>query len=420
MYALVDCNNFYASCERVFQPELHSRPLIVLSNNDGCVIAKSDEAEELGFEMGDPFFEVRDKVDEYDVAVRSSNYTLYGDMSRRVIQTLEQFCPRIEEYSIDEVFLSLDGLTHRDLTEYAQTIAGTVKQWTGVPVSIGIAPSKTLTKVAMEVAKREGRDSVQNTRNWEDLNEVLDEIPVEDVWGIGSAYGETCRDEEIETARDLKNCDPRWAKDHLTVTGLRRKRELQGYSCIELEQVADPKKHITCGRMFGEKQTSIRPIRQAVNTYASRASERAREEGVCAGHVSVALRTSRYDDETPSFYKRTIQGFNQPTDASHVIARQAVRCLKSLYRDGHRFHKVEVTLGDLIPKEAVQRTMGTPEAESPDEDLMETIDDINDEYGRDTIQLAASGFDRDWHMQRDHLSRCYTTQWEDLPEVRAS
>ncbi|MFB6347196.1 MAG: Y-family DNA polymerase [bacterium] len=417
MFALVDCNNFYASCERVFQPELRDRPVIVLSNNDGCVIAKSGEAEALGFELGDPFFEVEEKVNEHDVAVRSSNYTLYGDMSERVIQTLEQFCPNIEEYSIDEVFLELN--TNRNLTDYCRTIAETVEQWTGIPVSIGIGPSKTLTKVAMEVAKEDGRDRVQNTRDWDDLDDTLASIDIEDVWGIGRAYGEECRNNGIETALGLRDCDPRWARDHLTVTGLRRKRELQGYSCIELEEVSDPKKHITCGRMFGEKLTSIRPIREAISTYATRTAERAREEGVCAGYVSVTLRTSRYDPES-SFYKRTMQGFNQPTDSSHVITRKAVQCLKSLYESGHRFHKVEVTLGDLIPKEAVQRTMGRPEAEPDDEALMQTIDEINDEFGRDSIQLASAGFDQEWHMNRKHLSRCYTTQWEDLPTVQAS
>lgn len=417
MFALVDCNNFYASCERVFQPGLRGRPLLVLSNNDGCVIAQSDEAKALGFELGDPFFEVRDRVKEHRVAVRSSNYTLYGDMSHRVLSILEQFCPTVEAYSIDEVFLEFH--TQRDLTEYGRMMAETVEQWIGLPVSVGIAPTKTLTKVAMDVAKEENNHSVQSTRDWADLDAVLESIEVEDVWGIGPAYGEECRENGIETACDLRDCDPRWAKDHLTVTGLRRKRELQGYSCIELEEVSEPKKHVTCSRMFGEKLTEIRPIREAISTYATRAAKRAREEGVCAGYVSVALRTSPHDSQTSDFYRRTIQGFNQPTDSTHVVAKAAVRCLKRLYQSDYRFHKAEVTLGDLIPKETVQRALGAPEAAPGDERLMDTIDRINQEHGRDTLQLAGSGLEKDWHMERNYLSRAYTTRWEDLPEVKA-
>lgn len=417
-FALVDCNNFYVSCERVFQPELRDRPVVVLSNNDGCVIAKSDEADALGFEVAQPFFEMKEKVRGHDVAVRSSNYTLYADLSRRVKQTLRTFTPKLESYSIDEVFLGLDAFPGRDLTAYARKIAGTVERWTGIPVSIAVAPTKTLTKVALDVAKRTGRESVQNVHEWDSVDEVLRNVDVEAVWGIGSAHAGTCREHGLETARDLKQADARWVKDHLTVTGLRRKRELQGRPCIQLEDVPDPRDHVSCSRMFGETLTAFEPIREAVGTYVSRAAQRLRDQGQCAGYVEVFLRTSRFDDGEPH-KQQTLKGFNQPTDATHVLAERAVECLRTIYRADRRYHKAGVVLGDLVPRERVQRSLVSAEASTGDETLMSTIDAINRKHGRDALQLAGAGLEKGWHMKRDHLSSRYTTCWDELPEVQA-
>lgn len=419
MYALVDCNDFYASCERVFQPELLGRPLLVLSNNDGCVIALSEEAEDLGFEMGTPYFEIRDRVEQHDVAVRSSNYTLYGDLSERIRETLQQFTPRLEYYSIDEMFMDLSGLTHRNLTEYGRQVKQTVEEWTGVPVSLGIGPTKTLTKVAMERAKVPDESPVQNTTDWTDLSVVLDDLPIGDVWGIGPAYAETCRSVGIETAEDLRQADPSWVRNELTVTGLRRKYELMGQPCIPLEDNPDTKDNTCSSQIFGQKLTEFEPVRQAVVDYATRAARRIRDQDLCANMVSVFIKTSRFEDG-PRYANRTHQGLNQPTDSTHVLASAAVDCLQSLYRDGYRYHKAGVFLHDLVPREAVQRSMLQAEANPRDEQLMEAVDEINREHGRGTLELLGSGgAEKTWRMNQDNLSRRYTTRWEDLPTAKA-
>ncbi len=415
---LVDCNSFYASCERVFQPALRDRPLVVLSNNDGCLIALTPEARQLGLELGDPYFKKQDVIEANNVAVRSSNYTLYGDMSRRVRNTLKQFSPDLEAYSIDEMFLRLSDSRHRDLTNYGRTIARTVRKWTGIPVSVAVAPTKTLCKVAMEQAKGEEREDVQNTADWKDLEAVLADLPVEDVWGIGSAYARTCRQAGINTALDLRNCSSRWARKNLTVTGLRRKRELQGISCIPLEPGGDPKKRITCSRMFGEKITEFQDLREAVVTYTRRACERLRDEGQCTGAVQVFIRTSRFE-EGKNYGNLTLRGLSQPTDSTHVIARKASRCLEEIYQPGYRYHKAGVVLSDLLPRDKVQRSLTEAEASLADEKLMATFDEINSQFGKNSLQLLGEGLEKEWSMERNHLSPAFTTRWQQLPTAYA-
>ncbi|MFB6355481.1 MAG: Y-family DNA polymerase, partial [bacterium] len=270
LFALVDCNNFYASCERVFKPELRGQPIVVLSNNDGCIIARSDEAKQLGIPMAAPLFEHRDKIEQHDIHVFSSNYPLYGDMSQRVIDVLERFTPNYEVYSIDEVFLEFSNLSDRDFSSYAREIRRVVKDETGIPVSIGLGPTKTLAKVASERAKpREGGEGVfLCSKNR--VSEVLSDLPVEDIWGIGDRRGETCRRDGIETALELREAPDPWLRENLSVEGLRTAWELGGISCIPLENAPDPKKNIACSRTFGERLIDKEPILSAVSDYATR------------------------------------------------------------------------------------------------------------------------------------------------------
>lgn len=417
MYALVDCNNFYASCERVFEPELCGEPVVVLSNNDGCVIARSDEAKALGIDMTQPYFEVRNELQEHDVHVCSSNYTLYEDMSRRVTEALEQFTPAVEKYSIDEVFLGLEGFVDRDLTAYAEEMIERVDRWTGIPVSVAIAPTKTLTKIVMEYAKESG-DSVGNYHEWEDPDEYLARLDVEEVWGIGPNYAERCREDGVETALDLKQVNENWARDHLTVEGARRVRELNGTPCIPLEADRDPKKNIACSRMFGERQTDLGSIREAVAFYATRAAEKMRRADLAASGIYVSLRTGRFDDE-PLYADRTEIEFERPTDSTHRLVSEATDAAESLYHPGKEFKKANVVLQGLIPRSSVQLSLTEDDRTEADEDLMSTLDEINDQFGRGALRPAASGFSREWHMKREMLSRRYTTRWDELPLARA-
>lgn len=413
MYALVDCNNFYASCERVFNPELRDEPVVVLSNNDGCVIARSDEAKELGIDMTQPYFEIEDHLRKHDVHVFSSNYTLYEDMSERVREVLRKFTPEVEKYSIDEVFLDLEGFENRDLTEYARSMVERTQQWTGIPVTVAIAPTKTLTKVVMEFAK-DGEAPTGNYARWDDPDRYLARLDVEDVWGIGPNYAERCRADGVGSALDLKNASERWARDKLTVDGARRVRELNETPCIPLDDDPDPKKNIACSRMFGERQTELEPIKQAAAHYTSQAAERMRRSDLAARGLYVSLRTGRFDDD-PLYRDARQMTLDRPTDSTHRLVRYVLRAVESLHVPDKAFKKANVVLQDLVPRSSIQYSFADGDRVADDETLMETLDSINDKFGRGTLELAASGFDREWHMKREKLSRCYTTAWEDLP-----
>jgi DNA polymerase V len=306
MYALVDCNNFYASCERVFNPKIIHRPVIVLSNNDGCVIARSNEAKALGFKMGDPYFKVRDVIVRHGVAVFSSNYTLYGDMSHRVMQTLERFAPEIDVYSIDEAFLNLSGMDARQFTDLADGIRRTVKQWTGIPVSVGIGPTKTLAKAANRVAKQDpdakGRWFI--TSEAERLA-TLSRLKVEDVWGIGPAWAKRLHASGITTALQFSQQPDGWIRKELNVVALKTVMELRGTPCIPLELTPPPRKGLAVSRMFGRKLTDIEPISQALAAYVTRAAEKLRRDRMHARRMQVFLQNSPFTTDEP-YYARSI------------------------------------------------------------------------------------------------------------------
>jgi DNA polymerase V len=297
IFALVDCNNFYASCERVFNPGLKGQPLVVLSNNDGCVVARSNEAKALGIGMGVPEFQIRPVLRAHQVQVFSSNYTLYGDMSQRVMETLEPFSPDLEIYSIDEAFLSLSGFASRNLTEYGRTIRNTVKRWTGIPVSVGIAETKTLAKIANRVAKRTPDiGGVFDLLACPDRDALLGRIAVEDVWGIGPNHARRLKQHGITTALQLRGADDQWIRKHLGIVGLRLVMELRGVSCLDLEQCPSPKQSLTCSRAFGTLISTLAEMEEAVSVYTSRVAEKLRRERLAATVLTVCLSTNEYKE----------------------------------------------------------------------------------------------------------------------------
>ena len=417
-FALIDCNNFYVSCERVFNPSLEGKPVVVLSNNDGCIIARSNEAKALGIKMGQPIFQCKDVIARHGVHVFSSNYSLYGDISRRIMDVLETFSPDAEVYSIDEAFLGLDGTT-RDLPGYARDIRQTVKKWIGVPVSVGIGPSKTLAKAAALFAKKDpcSHGVFDITLCAQD---VLHKIDVGDVWGIGRRYSRFLRGSGVHTARDLRDVDDSWAKKHLKITGLRTVMELRGTSCIPLDQDEAPKKAIACSRSFGRKVYHIKELKEAAAAYTSRAAEKLRAQQGAAGFIEIVLIEFPFNEGFP---KTHIASANIPVATAYTpqLIGYAHALLERIYRGGPAYRKVGVMLADIVPRGQVQMNLFHQAPEGPREvSLMQTIDRINACFGSGTISCASAGFDRPWWMRQTKKSPRFTTCWEELPLVKAS
>ena len=349
VFALADCNNFYASCERVFAPQYVGRPVVVLSNNDGCVIARSNEAKALGFQMGDPYHLNRDKINRHKVAVFSSNYALYGDMSRRVMETYHHFCPEVEVYSIDEAFLKLTAIGLGELDAYARDVRAAVGRWTGIPVSVGVGRTKVLAKLANRVAKKDpAAGGVCNLVDAPGLDGVLAATPVGDVWGIGGRWAEKLGGLGVRTALELKRANPVWVRRHLTVVGERIVCELNGESCLPLELVAPPRKGITVSRSFGAELSAEVAVREALAHFVTRAAEKLRREGLAAGHLGVFLHTNPFGGGR---YYGNSAGVKLParSDYTPELLDHALRALTRVFRPGFAYKKCGVMLTDLGP-----------------------------------------------------------------------
>lgn len=411
--ALVDCNNFYVSCERVFAPHLEHKPVIVLSNNDGCVVSRSNEAKALGIGMAVPEFTVRQIIQKHSVQVLSSNYALYADMSQRVMEVLEQFCPDLERYSIDEAFLSLDGFRSRDLPAYTESIRATVKQCTGIPVSIGIGDTKTLAKVAGRIAKREG---VFDLLTCSDKETLLASMAVGDIWGIGPAYGRFLQQHGIQTALQLRHVDNQFIKKHMGIVGLRLVMELRGVSCLELEQCPSPKQGITCSRAFSRLILNLDELEEAISSYATRAAEKLRAEGLAARRLTVFLRTNEFKN-VPQHNESTTLRLTMATDTTHELIRSALDCLRKIYRRGFEYRKAGVMFTELIPSGQVQADLFDHQNRGRARKLMAALDLVNARFGSGTLQYASSGIERSWKTQFHKRSPAYTTDWKQLPLV---
>lgn len=412
MFALVDCNNFYASCERVFRPDLQKTPIAVLSNNDGCIIARSAEVKAMGIPMGAPYFKCKQELAKAGVAIFSSNYELYGDMSHRVVETLRHFSPELEVYSIDECFLSLKGFENNDLLQYGHKMRQTVKQWTGIPVGVGIAPTKTLAKVANKMAKLS--DGVCLIVDAAYSQQILQQFPVGDLWGVGRRYSKMLNEQGITMAAQLCAMPDKWISQKLTVQGLRMVYELRGISCIPLEEMPDDQKALAVTRSFSKRITEWHEMHEAIVHYITRAGEKLRRQGLTAGYMQVFLHTSRFSKDP--YYGNAI-GIKMPlhTDYTPELIALGAKLLRQIFREGFRYAKAGVVLSDLIRGAETQDDLLAPIKKTEQKtSLMLALDTINRRMGKHTVYYAGAGIHKSWSMNRKMVSPNYTTRWAEI------
>lgn len=420
VFALVDCDNFYVSCERVFNPKLKNKPVVVLSNNDGCVISRSNEVKEIGIPMGAPIFQYEDLVKKYKIELLSSNFTLYGDMSRRVMETIKTLCPDIEIYSIDEAFLSFDRFKYHNIDDYIKKIKDRVFKWTGIPISIGVGETKTLAKIATKLAKKDkGGNGTFNLLDRENIDEFLKKIEIRDVWGIGAKFEEFLKKNDIITAYDYKYLPYDWVKKHLKTFGLRILLELNGISCIEMEFEEKPKKSISTSRSFGKDLTDFKDLKEAISSFITIASEKLRKQKQLASLISVFLMSNPFK-ETEKYFKVSSHYFPRPTANTSEIIEAGIQELKKIYKSGILYKKAGVILQGLIPEDENQFFFfDSIYKGSKDEILMKTIDNINKKFGRETIKPLSCGLSKPFQMRQLNRSKNYTTRWEEIPIVKS-
>lgn len=417
-FGLADCNNFYASCERVFNPSLVERPVVVLSNNDGCVIARSNEAKKLGIEMGAPYFQIKQLARRGNVAVFSSNFVLYGDMSRRVMGLLKKFVPATEVYSIDEAFLDFTGMDETKLDELGHKIASTVKRYTGIPVSIGIAPTKTLAKIASKLCKQYPKlNGCCFMHRPQDIEKVLRKFPIEDVWGVGRRFAKMLKANGVDTAWDFTQLTPEWVRKRMSVVGLRMWKELRGEACIGFEQAPADKKQIATTRTFAHDIDDFGELHQSVAQYAVACAEKLRQQNSVCGEIVVFILTNRHKDNIPQHYESRLVKLSVPTDSTLELTKYASGLLRQIYRKGYAYKRAGVILSDISSKKGTQRDMFDITDRDKHDRLMKTVDGLNASFGRHKIVPAAAGM-KFFKMNREHLSKKFTTDWENIIRVK--
>jgi DNA polymerase V len=420
--ALVDCNSFYASCEQVFRPDLLGRPVVVLSNNDGCVVARSAEAKALGIGMAEPWFKVQQRLrGAGEVTVLSSNYALYADMSQRVMRLLARFSPCQEVYSIDECFLDLDGLLETP-SAYGQRIKTTVHRWTGLPVCVGIGATKTLAKLANRLAKKapewEGVCDL-SALTQEEIESVLEGMDTGAVWGVGPRLSARLEQLGIRTALQLAQADTQLLRCRFSVVLERTALELRGIACLRLEELAPVKQQIMSSRSFGKPVTTFRELAEAVTSYISRAAEKLRAQHSEAGAVYIMIRTNVFKDGEPLYSNSRVLVLPEPSADTRILVKAALHGLRRLYRPGYRYAKAGVMLMELTAAGSAQRDLFAAQAgPEPDGRLMAVMDRINRQFGRDTLVLAGTGLHKRWAMRQARRSPRYTTRWDELPVAR--
>ena len=407
--ALIDCNNFYASCERVFDPSLENVPVVVLSNNDGCAVARSNEAKALGIKMGEAFFKIRDLCRWHGVRVFSSNYELYGDMSRRVTSVIRRYAPAIEVYSIDESFLLLDGMA--DLHEFGNQLCKTVYQWTGIPVSIGIGQTKTLAKLANRVAKKSKAGCLVAEPD------MLPQVAIEDVWGIGSRWGKKLREIGMRTAEDLTHANPAIVRRLGGVQLERTLRELQGWYCWDMED-PEPKQNICSSRSFGKPVTNLSEMEEAVTSYVMSAVWKMRSEGSQATGIQTFINTNYFKENEPQHHDSRTSNFPEATDDLLRINQEALRLLRLVYREGYAYKKAGILLLGLQPRMLHQDILFGSEGSGKRDKLNQAIDKLQDRFGKSAIFPASRGVHQIWSMKRENCTQRYTTCWNEIPVVR--
>jgi DNA polymerase V len=408
-YALIDCNNFFVSCERVFNPALDGKPVAVLSNNDGCIIARSDEVKALGVPMGAPLFQYAELCRKHQVITFSSNFQLYGDMSWRVMETIRTFGEEMEIYSIDEAFLKLPQLAEQDLVLYGEAIRKRVRQWTGIPVSVGIGASKTLAKIANERARK--GQGVMSLAGDKKCDEILAHLPVEDIWGVGRKLAPRFRQLGIGTALDLRGADAKMIRGSFGVMGERLVNELRGIPCYTLEPGMQPRKNITCSRSFGHSVSKLEELQEAIANYAAQACYKLRRQGSKAYGIYVYLQTKLHGANP--YQSVTTCRFVLPTSDTRVVIKQAKACVKKLFQPGWQYRKTGIVLLDLVAADFIQPDLLSKKGD--DDQLMQLMDGINKKNGR--LFFASQGIERSWRMKCDKRSPRYTTNWGELLTV---
>lgn len=419
MFALIDCNNFYVSCERAFDPRLEGKPVVVLSNNDGCVVARSNEAKAIGFKMGDPIFQRRDLVRKHKVLVYSSNFTLYGDMSRRVMCLLQNYSPDFEIYSIDEIFLGLKGFKDWNLTDYSRAIRANILRGLKLPVSIGIGPTKTLAKVANFFAKKHPLlEGVYQFKDQQHTLALLKKVPIGEIWGIGRKWSAKLQSMGMHSAFDLASSDHRLLKKNLNVMIARTALELQGIPCFDLEH-PEPRQNIMVSRSFGKPIVEFDELRQAVGYFATRAAEKLREQQSYAQALMVFIRTNPFNKTDLQYANSVTLPFVKETNNTMVILQTASQGLKQIFREGFKYKKAGTMLLDLTQASSAQADLFIDPLKMNNPALMSAMDHINQKYGSQMLKFAVCGFNRAGSSLRENVSPSYTTQWEDILVVYA-
>ena len=427
MKAIVDCNSFYCSCERLFRPHLDDKPVVVLSNNDGCIISRTDEAKKLGVEMAGPYFKAKPLIEKYDVATFSSNYNLYGDLSWRVMETLRILLGKenVEVYSVDEAFLNLEEFAEKDLQQVAFNIRETVEQWTGIKVSVGVAPTKVLSKVANHLAKKNkiATQCVVVLDTKEKITKALQDTPIGEVWGVGRQYAEKLIEmNAVFTAYDLTKKTEEWAHKNLGgVVGVRLIKELKGEAASEMKDELVVKKMIATTRMFGSPVKNIADIKEAVATYTSRAAEKLRRQQSAANIISVFVVPKEQNHNTHFRHGPTVSSYVTlpvATSSTNELIKPAVLLVDKLYEEGRIYKKAGVMLSGLVPDETIQGNLFVAEKINNNRLLMSMLDNVNFSMRDDVVKFAASGTARDWKMRQELRSPRYTTRWEEMFTVK--
>tara|TARA_S200000501_G_scaffold37297_2_gene30773 strand:- start:9966 stop:11204 length:1239 start_codon:yes stop_codon:yes gene_type:complete len=411
MIALADCNNFYVSCERVFNPSLKNKPIVVLSNNDGCIISRSDEAKKIGIKMGEPVFKIKDLISKYDVQLFSTNFALYGDMSSRVMSLLSQFSPSIEIYSVDEAFIDFSGIDQRHLV--AGNLITKIKKSTGIPISIGVARTKTLAKIANHIAKKYSNSGffALNSKNYE--ISILKKFPISKVWGIGYKRAKMLSHYNIYSAYDFIQLNEGWVKKNMSITGLQLLRELKGEKCFSIDKYPRSKKNISSSRTFSNKTDNYEKISKHISRNVSRCAKKLREQKSCAGFIGVSIRTSPHDYKQEYLYLSRSAIIDTPTNNTIELIKISMNLLKSIYKENINYSKSKVFIGDIVPSNRVQTNLF--DSKKDRRKLDKSIDTINCSMGRNTIQVLSSGIKKS--KQSNNMSPRYTTRWDELLEI---
>ena len=414
--ALVDCNAFYVSCERLFKPYILKKPVVVLSNNDGCIISRSSEAKALGIKMGDPYFKAKEIIIKNNVHVFSSNYSLYGDISRRVMRILKYFVPKIEIYSIDEAFLDLSNFSNNAVTSFSEKIRNTILQWTGIPTSIGIATTKTLSKIANNIAKEE-KSGVINLIDIQNIDSVLEKIKINDVWGIGKQLSKFYIKNGINNAKQLKDLPNNWIKDNSSVLSSRTAMELRGISCIALETYQSKRKSCCVSRSFEKKVESFQELSESVVSHCLNAAEKIRSESLLAKSITIFIRTSPFQNKRIFYSNSETIDFPIATDNSIEIVKHALNGLESIFKEGYKYQKTGIILSGLSDSEK-NHNLFSSSKENKIKSLMKSIDYTNYRYGRSTLSLADAGLNKKWNLRRRYSSKIDTADFCRLPTIK--